>query len=123
LRLPKADALAVVYADPLSQKWCTTGLKPSTQIVGRSISNTTNRKFAVPGSRDLQIFLAPVPSRSIPRIAQCLQFGQPHRIVGCERFFEMESICDIAHYLLRITTIFRGDNSKGVDQFAEEALV
>jgi hypothetical protein len=25
LRLPKADALAVVYADPLSPKWCTTG--------------------------------------------------------------------------------------------------
>jgi hypothetical protein len=99
------------------------GLKPGTQIAGQFLSNATNRKFAARGSRDLQIVLAPVPSRSIPRIAQCLQFGQPHRIVGCERFFEIETICVIAHYLLRITIIFRGDNSKGVDQFAEEALV
>lgn len=58
------------------------GLKLGTQSVGQFISNATHRKFAAPGSHDLQIVLTPAPSRSIPRIAQRFQLGQPHRIVG-----------------------------------------
>lgn len=57
---------------------------------------------------------------SIPGVAQRFQFGQPHRIVGCEGFFEIEAVCDVAHHLLCVTTVLLSDYGEGVDQFAKK---
>ena len=59
-----------------------------------------------------------ISSRSFPCVAQRFQLSESHRIVGCERLFEIKVVRYISHHPLRLATIFLGDCGESVDQLA-----